>query len=311
MLPAESDFKTTKIFSMQRRSFIKGTALVAIAVSATGYIRFNGKNFEGDCETTTDILGPFYRPGAPVRSDMRMRPATGLLVVLSGQIKHKDCKTPLKNACVELWHCDNKGVYDNESPDFNYRAKTFCDENGHYSFKTIIPVPYNVGNGRIRPAHFHMMISADRYQNLITQLYFTGDPNISKDPSASSPAAKRRVLDLQNGANGEKAILFNVTMMEKLPADATVIDRLVGSYTHTDDAKRKEDLYKKDGMLWLKDESSINGGYPLEYSGNNTFEHYGRQSKFRFTVQKDGSLTLSYSGLTWTKSIESWEAIKE
>ena len=294
---------------MQRRTFIKDTAFAAVAVSAAGFIRFNGTNYEGDCETTTDILGPFYRPDAPVRSDMRIKKDKGQLVVLMGQVKHKDCKTPLKGATVELWHCSADGVYDNDSPAFKYRAKTYCDEKGSYSFKTILPVPYDVGNGSIRPAHFHMLISAAGYQTLITQLYFNGDKHIEKDPSASSPAAKRRVLDIKNDDDGGKQVLFNVTMMEKLPADATVIDRLAGTYKKADG--KTEELYKKDGMLWVKAESSINGGYPLEYSGNNTFEHYGRETKFLFTTQKDGTVKLVYTGFTWSKIKEGWEAVKE
>lgn len=294
---------------MQRRTFIKDTAFCAVAISAIGSIRFNGKIFEGDCETTTDILGPFYRPDAPVRSDMRIKNTVGQLVVLSGKVKHKDCKTPLKNACVELWHCDGSGVYDNESPDFKYRAKTYCNDKGNYSFKTILPVPYDVGNGTIRPAHFHMLISAEGYQTLITQLYFTGDKNIATDPSASSLAAKRRILDTKKNNTGGKNVWFNVTMMEKLPAAAAVIDRLAGTYTRTDNNKNEE-LYKKDGMLWIKHESSINGGYPLKYSGNNTFENYGLESKFQFIIQTDGAVKLSYSGLTWTKQKVGWEAVK-
>jgi protocatechuate 3,4-dioxygenase beta subunit len=294
---------------MQRRTFIKDTALTAMAVSAAGFIRFNGNNFEGDCETTTDILGPFYRPDAPVRSDMRIKNDKGQLVNLSGLVKHKDCKTPLKNACVELWHCDGKGVYDNDSPDFRYRAKTYCDDKGNYSFNTILPVPYDIGNGTVRPAHFHLLISAAGYQTLITQLYFNGDKHIEKDPPASSPAAKRRILDVKDDDSGGKTVWFNVTMMEKLPADAAVIDRLVGAYARTDN-KKNEELYKKDGMLWLKDAESINGGYPLEYSGNNTFEDYGRESKYLFTIQNDGSVKLSYTGITWTKQKEGWEAVK-
>jgi hypothetical protein len=170
-------------------------------------------------------------------------------------------------------------------------------------------VPYDVGNGSIRPAHFHLLISAAGYQTLITQLYFNGDKHIEKDPSASSPAAKRRVLDIKNDDDGGKQVLFNVTMMEKLPADATVIDRLAGTYKKADG--KTEELYKKDGMLWVKAESSINGGYPLEYSGNNTFEHYGRETKFLFTTQKDGTVKLVYTGFTWSKIKEGWEAVKE
>jgi catechol 1,2-dioxygenase len=293
---------------MQRRTFIKDTAFTAMAISAAGFIRFNGTNYEGDCETTTDILGPYYRPNAPVRSDMLIKNDKGQFVILSGQVKHKDCKTALKGACVELWHCSADGVYDNDSPDFKYRAKTYCDDKGIYSFKTVLPVPYDVGNGSVRPAHFHMLISAPGYQTLITQLYFNGDKHIEKDPAAGAPAAKRRILDIKKDNDGGKQVLFNVTMMEKLPADAAVIDRLAGTYKKADG--KTEELYKKDGMLWIKDESSINGGYPLEYSGDNIFEHYGRQTKFQFTVHSNGSIKVSYSGLTWTKQKEGWEAVK-
>jgi protocatechuate 3,4-dioxygenase beta subunit len=297
---------------MQRRTFIKNTTLCAVAVSATGFIRFNGHDYEGDCETTTDILGPFYRPDAPVRSDMRIKNAKGQQVVLSGQIKHKDCKTPLKNACVELWHCDGDGVYDNSSPDFKYRAKTYCDENGNYNFKTIVPVPYDVGGGYIRPAHFHMLVSATGYQCLITQLYFTGDEYISKDSFASSPAAKKRILEIRNANNGEKLVVFNATMMEKLPADLAVIDRLAGIYIHTDNKEKKQELYKKDNLLWIKNANSINGGYPLQYNGNNIFEYYGRAStSYQFSLQANGSIKLKYTGKGQDSEVESWEAFKE
>ncbi len=295
---------------MERRSFLKNTALCAVAVSAHGFISFNGEHFEGDCETTTDILGPFYRPDAPVRTDMRMLNGVGQKVVLSGQVKHKDCKTPLKNACVELWHCDAKGVYDNESADFKYRAKAYCDEQGNYSFKTIFPVPYEVGSGDFRPAHFHLMISAEGYQAMITQLYFTGDKYIAKDGAASLPAAKRRILDLKDGASGEKTVKFNVTMLEKLPADIAVIDRLSGVYQHRDGDK-KEEFYRIGNLMWVKDPESINGGYPLEYVGNNVFEYYGWAAKYQFDPQHDGSIKLSYSGIGWDKKPETWEAKKQ
>jgi catechol 1,2-dioxygenase len=295
---------------MQRRKFIKDTAFTAMAITAAGYIRFNGTNYVGDCETTTDILGPFYRPDAPVRSDMRIAGDKGQKVVLMGQVKHRDCKTALKGATVELWHCSAEGVYDNDSPDFKYRAKTLCDENGNYSFKTVLPVPYDVGDNTTRPAHFHMLVSAPGYQTLITQLYFNGDKHIEKDPAAGAPSAKRRILDIKNDDDGGKQVLFNISMMEKLPADETVINRLIGKYKKADG--KTEELYKKDGMLWIKDESSINGGYPLVYSGNNTFENYGSfESNFKFTLQANGSVQLAYKAATWGGGKEGWEAVKE
>ena len=280
---------------MQRRKFIRGTVLSAVAVSASGFIHFNGSQFEGDCETTTDILGPFYRPDAPVRTNMRLAGQIGQPVLLAGKIRHKDCTTALKGACVELWHCDGKGVYDNDSPAFKFRAKTFCDDNGNYSFETILPVPYDVGDGTIRPAHFHMMISAPGYQSLITQLYFNGDEHIAKDPSASSPAAKRRILPVKEGKDKEKLVTFNVSMLDKLPPDPAVLERLSGTYAQAS-GDRKFELFVRDKMLWVKHPSSINGGYALQYLGENKFELYGdADMHVHFTINADGSVKMLFN----------------
>jgi hypothetical protein len=50
----------------------------------------------GDCETTSDILGPFYRPNSPVRRNLVDKGEKGTLVELSGKIKHLDCVSPYK-----------------------------------------------------------------------------------------------------------------------------------------------------------------------------------------------------------------------
>ncbi len=293
---------------MQRRNFIRNTMFTAMAVTTHGYVKFNGENFEGDCATTTDILGPYYRPYAPVRTDMLVKGTAGQVVILKGKVKQKDCTTGLKNACVELWHCDEKGVYDNDSPAFNYRARTYCDEKGNYEFKTVFPVPYSVGPGVTRPAHFHMLISAEGYQTLITQLYFTGDPNLSTDPSSSSPAAKKRILDIKD-ENGAKLVAFDVSMMEKLPADASVVERLSGTYVRSDN-KREEVFYKKAGMLWVQNGGSINGGYAMEYVGNNIFQVYGSKATFQFTPEKDGSVKLLFKNTNREDKEFSWTAVK-
>src|SRR5688572_26660988 len=137
---------------MQRRTFLKSTTLCAVAVSASGFVRLEGNRYVGDCETTTDILGPFYRPDSPMRNNLIIPGDQGTPVQLSGIIKHSDCKTPYNNAKIELWHCDVKGVYDNTSDKFRYRGTTYCNEKGEYSFKTILPVPYDIGGGDFRPA---------------------------------------------------------------------------------------------------------------------------------------------------------------
>ncbi len=280
---------------MHRKSFIKNTALYAIALSTSGFIRFNGKLYEGDCETTSDILGPFYRPNSPVRSNLVVKDAPGQLISLSGVIRHNDCKTPYKKAKVELWHCSSKGVYDNSSDEYLYRGTTYCDDKGQYSFKTILPPPYDAG-GLMRPAHFHMMITAEGYQSLVTQLYFSGDHYISKDRWASSSKAKKRILDVQSLKDGTKKVLFDVNMAAKLAAEPASINRLTGIYIDEKDQNKKIEFFKKNNSLWIKNEVF---GVELEYIGNNTFQprnmplELGRTYSFEILNTDDVKLTYA------------------
>ncbi len=288
---------------MKRRDFIANTALTAIAISTSGFIKFNGKNFEGDCETTTDVLGPFYRPGSPVRNNLIIKGEAGDPVELAGFIKHKDCITPYKNAKVELWHCDVKGVYDNGSADFRYRGTIMTDEKGFYSFRTILPVAYG-GEGFIRPAHFHLMITAAGYQPLVTQLYFRGDAHIAKDPYASSPKATKRILTV-NKNNGTTKVNYDVGMSEVLHLEAATIDRIAGVYKKTSDNNKTAELFNYDNSLWMKNEAF---GNKFEYTGKNSFEEAGNPSGWYWTLQFE---ILSSGGIQLTESYIDVDASKK
>jgi catechol 1,2-dioxygenase len=281
---------------MERRTFIRNTAFFAVAVSAYGFISFDGNSYVGDCETTTDILGPFYRPGSPVRNNLVIKGESDDPIELSGIIRHKDCITPYQNAKIELWHCDGKGIYDNTSAEYRYRGTTYSDENGRYSFNTIFPVPYEVGDGHTRPAHFHLMITAAGYQPLVTQLYFNGDTHISKDPWASSSAAKSRILDVSVMNNGIKKVTYDVSMSEILHAEAAAIDKLTGVYTDKTKKGKSIELFKKDNTLWLKNEAF---GNKFEYIGNNTFEEAdnppGYYWKLQFELMLSDTIQLTES----------------
>jgi catechol 1,2-dioxygenase len=279
---------------MKRRSFIINSGLYAVAASASSFIKFDGKHFVGDCETTSDILGPFYRPNSPVRTNLAGNGEKGTLVELSGKIKHLDCVSPYKNAKIELWHCDADGVYDNETDAFKFRGTTYSDDKGNYAFQTIVPVPYDAGGGLMRPAHFHMMITAEGYQPLVTQLYLADDKYISKDPAAASEKAKRRILPVENSKDGRKKIVYDVSMALTLGVEAVAIDKLIGTYSNVKDAKDKIELFKKDNDLWVKNEV-FGEGY--RYIGNNTFEYPGEpdgsQGSLVFDLKLSGEIELT------------------
>jgi catechol 1,2-dioxygenase len=276
---------------MHRRSFIRNTALCAVAVSASGFIRFNGSNYTGDCETTTDILGPFYRPGSPMRTDLTVKGDAGIAVTLSGTIRHNDCTTPYKKAKVELWHCNKEGVYDNTTDEFRYRGTAYTDDEGHYSFNTILPVPYAQPNGLMRPAHFHLMITADGYMPFITQLYFTGDAYLKTDMYSSAASAQKRILDVQTANDGTKKVSLDVSMSVKLNAEPPVLQKLAGTYTAPDDKDNKQELFIFNNALWKKNNVF---GNETEYVGNNTFNFPGMPAdtvhSLTFEIAEDGGI---------------------
>ncbi len=277
---------------MQRRTFIKNSTLTVISVSAFGALNWNGTSFEGDNTTTTDILGPFYRPGAPLRTSLRLPDTNGTPIVLEGKIFREDGKTPIRDAFVEVWHCDENQVYDNTSDEYNYRGGQRTRKDGAYAFKSILPVPYKaVPNieSSWRPAHIHMRVSVPGQQDLITQIYFKGGKYVETDKWATAPQAVNRILDMNKNNSGEIEIVFNVIMSKEIPLDKNVYDKITGLYEVGDnnfiEFSKNDDLLfmKQNGQLWAS----------LKYIGNNTFEGGIGSPKATFTLQQDGSVKVA------------------
>ncbi len=195
---------------MDRKKFLTTASLAAFSLSAFGNIRKVGESFTGDCRTTNDILGPFYRPGSPIKHDLTYPGLPGAVIEIKGRVLGPDCTTPVKNAKVEIWHCNINGEYDNKSDKFNQRASWTTNEKGEYSFKTIMPGKYL--NGRLyRPAHIHFRVSAENHNELISQLYFKGDPHIEEDAWASDPKAIQRTASIiPVGVRGDLTINFDI-----------------------------------------------------------------------------------------------------
>jgi catechol 1,2-dioxygenase len=109
-----------------------------------------------DCKPTQpDMLGPFYEPGAPVRTSV------GSGYVLSGTVlAANECK-PLPNARIEFWLANSRGDYDDA-----HRATVFAGERGGYRLESNVPVSYGG-----RPPHIHVRVRAPGYEELVTQHY--------------------------------------------------------------------------------------------------------------------------------------------
>ena len=269
---------------MERRVFIKNSAFTAFSIASFGFVKWNREQFEGDSITTTDILGPFYRPGSPIRANLVPPGSTGEVMHLHGTIFQHDGKLPLANALIESWQCDEHEQYDNASDDYLFRGAQRTGKDGKYAFKTVVPVPYGDEDGW-RPAHIHLRISSNKQQDLITQLYFKRDPHIEKDPAAGAPAAVNRILSFKKNSLGENSVQFDVVMGKSFLPDDAGYRKITGIY------KLKNGLaefYREDDLLFLKMNGQIMEG--MMYKGNNSFEGALSFNRASFQVQANGDV---------------------
>ena len=142
---------------------------------------------------------------------------------------------------------------------------------------------------------FKLMVSAEGYQSLVTQLYFAGDKHIEKDSWASSPRAKKRILAIQSLSNGGKKVLFDVNLSKKLVAEPASIGKIIGTYSDEQNPSRHFEFFKQDNSLWVKNEIF---GVELEYIDNNKFKPRNAVDDLRtyhFEILATGGVKLTYT----------------
>jgi catechol 1,2-dioxygenase len=276
--------------AMQRKEFLKQSSRAAIAIGVFGSIQWEKSCFIGDTPTTTDILGPFYRPGAPFRTDLNPPEFNGEKLHLAGIIFKEDGKTPMDNCLIEIWQCLQDGLYDNVSDDFLYRGSQQVIGDGKYHFITTIPVPYpsDENPSIFRPAHIHMRISAKGQQDLITQVYLQGDPYLDSDPSTKSSLSLNRILSLKNRKGKESELNFDIVLKKEYVPDDAVFHKVSGTYKMSD--KSVMEFYRDGDFLFWKWNGQVRGG--LSYSGNNTFVGGVNDTEAKFELHPKGNATL-------------------
>jgi protocatechuate 3,4-dioxygenase beta subunit len=140
--------------------------------------------------TPKQTEGPFYPNKLPLDTDNDLlivndsiTPAVGKVTHLSGRVLDAKGK-PVRNALVEIWQCDAKGVYlhtadsGRKEPDKNFQGfgRFLTGSSGEYYFRTIKPVPYPG-----RTPHIHFKIKKAGKELLTTQCYIKGEAKNEKD----------------------------------------------------------------------------------------------------------------------------------
>ena len=190
---------------MKRVEFIKG---LFTAIAVFSFLSFKTKT--EDCNTDSDVEGPFFRPGSPDRLDLASGyKKEGKKLLVNGTVFGNDCKTPLNNALIEIWHASPEGNYDLTSDKFLFRGKIYTDDMGRYSFHTLIPKGYKDG-GLDRPKHIHYKVISKSHKTLITQLYFQGDEKLKNDPFVLRNKGYKRTKHLKPISSNEFKVRFDI-----------------------------------------------------------------------------------------------------
>jgi len=171
--------------------------------------------------TPRTIEGPLYVAGAPestghARLDNGNEP--GETLVMRGRVLD-EAGQPVRDALVEVWHANHLGNYshfDKSQPAFNLRRSIRTDENGTYSFRSVVPIGYSVppegktqqlldllGRHGHRPAHIHFFVSAPGFRKLTTQINIEGDPYLWDDFAFATREGLVPAVKKEEGATGK------------------------------------------------------------------------------------------------------------
>jgi catechol 1,2-dioxygenase len=135
--------------------------------------------------TKTEVLGPFYKKGAPDTRTLRQPGDPGFALRVTGRVMNTRGEK-LPGARIDVWHTNYAGRYDLEG--YRYRAQLVVQDEAEYGIDTVIP-----GHYPDRPAqHIHYLIKAPGHKPLITQAYFSTDPYFDGDPDKNY--AKGRIV---------------------------------------------------------------------------------------------------------------------
>lgn len=178
---------------LTRRSILAATAALLTAPAAS---------LAQQCRVTPrDALGPFYKSGAPLQTELCAGGGGEKLAVSGRVLGMPDCR-PLPAALIEVWQADARGDYSQVGAKADdarclLRASLRTDGEGRYAFNTIVPAEYPG-----RPRHIHYRISRQGYATLVTQLYFARERGV---PDAL-------VTPIVRSAQGGLQAVFEITL---------------------------------------------------------------------------------------------------
>lgn len=161
------------------------------------------------CVLTPELTeGPYYLDLDLVREDITEgRP--GLPFDLRVLVVDADSCEPIKDAAVDLWHCDAGGQYSGVEGDTDtfLRGIQMTDVDGATSFRTVFPGWYSG-----RAVHIHVKVHPGGAESFTGQLFFDG--STLEAVYADEPYAARGPADVANESDGIYAESEGATVVD-------------------------------------------------------------------------------------------------
>jgi catechol 1,2-dioxygenase len=197
---AAIDFLTAtgRLCDAERQEFIMLSDTLGLS-SLVETINEGGDGAEPSAPTEATVLGPFYRPGAPLRefgASIVLGDVGGEPAVVSGRVLGTE-GAPIAGALLDVWQTAPNRLYDTQDPGqppFNLRGRFHTDEAGRYRFVTVRPVDYTVpGDGPVgallratgrhnwRAAHIHAIVSAPGHRTVTTHIFDAASAYLGSD----------------------------------------------------------------------------------------------------------------------------------
>jgi catechol 1,2-dioxygenase len=133
---------------------------------------------------------------------------------------------PIAGATLDVWQTATNRLYaiqDPEQPRFNLRGIYATDAEGRYEIRTVRPVCYTIPDdgpvGRMlaltgrhpwRAAHIHLLVRAEGYQPLTTEVFDAASDYLDSD--AVFGVAPELILEFAVGEGGVAAAEFDIVL---------------------------------------------------------------------------------------------------
>lgn len=128
-----------------------------------------------DCADATrgTGTGPFYREGAPLRTNLNVLDEEGDAIRIYFRVVDQECR-PVSGAFCEIWHCAPEQQYDMTSDDMRFYGSQVTDEEGKGWFQTLKP-PVYIDDAGAHINHIHIQVTGTGYPILAFQVQFYED----------------------------------------------------------------------------------------------------------------------------------------